>query len=322
MMAQPQRLRAAAPPLRRAGGDAAWPEPRVPGRKLLRGLRAAARGVLVVLWTLLVVPVQAVLIRLPGRAKAHLARFYWRVVTRLLGLRVRVIGERAGDRHVRSGRRPIVFVANHSSWLDIATLGGLLDACFVSKAEVGRWPGIGLVARLGRTVFVSRRAGETARERDEMRARLAGGDNLVLFPEGTSSDGSRVLPFRSAFFSIVEGPDPPLVQPVSLVYDRLGWLPTGKATRPIFAWYGGMDLAPHFWRFAQQRGLRATVVFHPALDPAAFPSRKALAQAAWSIVADSAAALRQNRPCEPTLAGGANRPAVVTSGLPARRSTA
>ena len=286
-MAQLRRLRA--PALPRLTADAAWPEPRIPGRKLLRGFRAGARGVLVVLWTLIVVPIQAVLIRLPGSAKVRFARFYWRVATAMLGLRLRVIGKPARS------TRPIVFVSNHSSWLDIPTLGGLLDACFVSKAEVGRWPAIGIVAKLGRTVFVSRRPGETARERDEMRARLDGGDNLVLFPEGTSSDGSRVLPFRSAFFSVVEGPNPPLVQPVSVVYDRLGWLPTGRATRPIFAWYGGMDLAPHFWQFAQQRGLRATVMFHPALDPAAFPSRKALAQAAWVVVADSAAALRQNR---------------------------
>ena len=272
----------------------------MPGRAVLRGLRAVRRGSFVVLWTLPAALVQAVLIRSPGRAKVRFAQLYWWVVARLLGLSVRVIGER-----VRSGGlqgRPVVFVANHSSWLDIPTLGGLLDARFVSKAEVGRWPGIGLVAKLGRTVFVTRRAGETARERDAMQALLAAGDNLLLFPEGTSSDGSRVLPFRSAFFSVVEGlgergePPPPLVQPVSVVYDRLGWLPTGKAARPMFSWYGGMDLGPHFWRLAQQRGMRATVVFHPPLDPAAFPSRKALAQSAWTVVADGAAALRQNRP--------------------------
>ena len=271
----------------------------MPGRALLRGLRAFRRGALVVLWTLLAALLQAVLIRLPGRAKVSFARFYWRVVTGLLGVRVRVLGrkERAGAMH--APRRPIVFVSNHSSWLDIPTLGGLLDACFVSKAEVGRWPGIGIVAALGRTVFVSRRPGNIGRERDEMRARLANGDNLLLFPEGTSSDGSRVLPFRSAFFSIVEeseGWQAPLVQPVSIVYDRLGWLPAGRAARPMFAWYGGMDLAPHFWRLAQQRGLRATVVFHAPLDSAQFPSRKALAQAAWTSIAEGAAALRQNRP--------------------------
>ena len=294
-------------------GVAAWPEPRLPGRALLRSLRAIRRGALVVLWTLSAVLVQAVLIRLPGRAKVSFARLYWRVVTWLLGMRVRVIGRRA-QRERAGPRRPIVFISNHSSWLDIPILGGLLDACFVSKAEVGRWPGIGIVATLGRTVFVSRRPGDTGRERDDMRARLAGGDNLLLFPEGTSSDGSRVLPFRSAFFSIVENSGEwraPLVQPVSIVYDRLGWLPAGRAARALFAWYGGMDLAPHFWRLAQQRGLRATVVFHPPLDPAQFPSRKALAQAAWAVVADGAAALRQNRP-PPTAVGEPVRQLVLT----------
>ncbi len=131
-----------------------------------------------------------------------------------------------------------------------------------------------------------------------MRGRLARGDNLLLFPEGTTSDGSRVLPFRSSFFSIAEGEDPPLVQPVSIVYDRLGGLPTGRAARPIFAWYGDMDLASHFWQLAQHRGLRASILLHAPLDPARFANRKALAHAVWKSVADGAATLRQNRPVE------------------------
>jgi 1-acyl-sn-glycerol-3-phosphate acyltransferase len=186
-------------------------------------------------------------------------------------------------------------------------LGGRIDACFVSKDEVAGWPLINLVARLGRTVFVRRRRSSTGRERDDMRQRLADGDNLILFPEGTTSDGSRVLPFRSAFLSIAELPSgsdgrPPLVQPVSVVYDRLGYLPTGRASRPLFAWYGDMSIGSHFWQLAQHRGLRATVLLHQPLDPTAFPSRKALAQAAWVAVANGAATLRQNRPAEPIAA--------------------
>ena len=92
----------------------------------------------------------------------------------------------------------------------------------------------------------------------------------MLFPEGTTSDGSRVLPFRSAFFALAEGArTPPLIQPVSVVYDRLGGLPTGRASRPVFAWYGDMDIASHFWRFAQHRGLRVSVLLHAPLDPLA-----------------------------------------------------
>jgi 1-acyl-sn-glycerol-3-phosphate acyltransferase len=192
-------------------------------------------------------------------------------------------------------------VSNHSSWLDILVLGGRLEACFIAKEDVAGWPVIGWVARLGRTVYVRRKRTSTARERDEMRVRLTDGDNLILFPEGTTSDGSRVMPFRSAFLSIAEvaaTPDgkPPLVQPVSVVYDRLGYLPAGRNTRALFSWYGDMDIGSHFWRIAQYRGMRATVLLHAPLDPADFPSRKALAQATWNAVAEGAAMLRQNRP--------------------------
>ena len=174
----------------------------------------------------------------------------------------------------------------------------------IAKEEVGSWPVIRTIARLGRTVFVRRSRASTGRERDDMHGRLAGGDSLILFPEGTTSDGSRVLPFRTAFLSIAEMPVtpaglPPIVQPVSVVYDRLGGLPMGRASRPLFAWYGDMDIGSHFWRLAQHKGLRATVLLHQPLDPLAFPSRKALAATCWDIVADGASTLRQNRPARP-----------------------
>jgi 1-acyl-sn-glycerol-3-phosphate acyltransferase len=270
------------------------------GRRLMRRSRAVRRGLTVLLWTLVAVLIQAVCLLLPGRAKVAFAKIYWAVFCRLLGLRVRVIGQSA-DRGAPDGRR-VVFVSNHSSWLDIAALGGRLPGCFVSKADIARWPVISTVARLGRTVFITRRRGATGRERDAMRARLAEGDNLILFPEGTTSDGSRVLPFRSAFFGIVEaspGEPPPLIQPISVVYDRLAGLPIGRANRPLFAWYGDMDIASHFWRLAQHRGLRATVLLHTPLDPASFADRKSLSRAVWQAVADGAATLRQNRPARP-----------------------
>lgn len=261
---------------------------------LLRRVRAIRRGLTVLLWTLLAVLIQAPLVLLPGRTKVVFAQIYWRVFARLLGLSVRVIGQPA----VRAGR-PVVYVSNHSSWLDIPVLGGQLDGCFVAKAEIAGWPLVSIIAKLGRSFFVSRQRGATRTERDAMRARLAAGDNLVLFPEGTTSDGSRVMPFRSTFFAIAEGPHPPLIQPVSVAYDRLAGLPTGRACRPLFAWYGDMDIASHYWRLAQHRGLRATVLLHAPLDPAQFPNRKALARAVWGTVADGAATLRQNRPARP-----------------------
>ncbi len=292
-------------------------EPDIAPRHRLHPLRPVRRGVAIALWTIPAAAAQSLLLVLPGRGKVIFARIYWANVCRLLGLHVRVIGAPAK----RLGGRPVVFVSNHSSWLDILTLGGVLEGCFIAKEEVGRWPVVRTVARLGRTVFVSRRARNTARERDDMRDRLDAGDNLILFPEGTSSDGSRVLPFRSVFFSVAErrgeGPgllaQPPLIQPVSVVYDQLGGLPMGRASRPVFAWYGDMDLASHFWRLAQHRGLRATVLLHAPVDPTAYASRKELSQAVWQTVAAGAAALRQNRPVRPAL-----HPAVIDGTPPAR----
>ena len=282
------------PGLSAVTGSAERPAPTAP-RRVMRPLRAARRGASIALWTIPAALTQAALLALPGRGKVAFARMYWASLCSLLGLDVRVIGTPAQ----RLDGRPVVFASNHSSWLDVLVLGGVVEACFIAKADVARWPVIQTIARLGRTVYVSRRATSTGRERDDMRARLDAGDNLILFPEGTSSDGSRVLPFRSAFFSIVEGDQPPLIQPVSIVYDQLAGLPMGRASRPVFAWYGDMDLGSHFWRLAQHRGLRATVLLHTPVDPAAYPSRKALSQAVWQTVAEGAATLRQNRPVVP-----------------------
>ena len=261
------------------------------GHRLVRKARAVRRLVVLMLWTLPAILIQSVCLILPGRAKIVFAQIYWAVFTRLLGFRVRVLGA------ITASTRPVVFVANHSSWVDVPVLGGVLRGCFVAKSEIAGWPLVNVLAWLGRTVFVSRLRGTTARERDAMRARLQSGDNLILFPEGTSSDGTRVLPFRTSFFAAAEASDttPPLVQPVSVVYDLLGGLPTGRASRPLFAWYGDMDILTHFWRLGQHSGLRATVLLHAPLDPTQFTNRKALAQVSWQAVADGAATLRQNR---------------------------
>jgi len=269
------------------------PDVPVTRRGIMRRGRAIRRGVSIAIATVPCLVIQAVMLVIPGRGRVVFARMYWAMLCRLIGLRVRVIGQASAT------GRPVVFASNHSSWLDVLVLGGHLDACFVAKAEVGTWPVVSLIARLGRTVYVSRRATRTGHERDDMQSRLADGDNLILFPEGTSSDGSRVLPFRSAFFAIAEGTARPLVQPVSIVYDQLAGLPMGRASRPVFAWYGDMALGSHFWRLAQLRGLRATVLLHQPIDPARYASRKALSAAVFAVVADGAATLRQNRPATP-----------------------
>jgi lyso-ornithine lipid O-acyltransferase len=264
--------------------DGPWPGPRA-----LSGLgRVLLRAAAFLLWTALCAPVQGLLLLMPGRGKAWFTTIYWSGVCVLLSLRVRVIGVPA------SGSEPVVFVSNHSSWLDIPALGAKLQASFIAKNEVGRWPGVSVVARLGRTIYVSRRVTGARRENQDIRARIAAGDSLVLFPEGTTSDGARVMPFRSAFLAIAETDQPHIIQPVSIVYDELDYLPVRREQRALFAWFGDMELASHFARIGRHRGLRVTILFHPPFDAAHRPSRKRLALESWRQVAEGAAMLRHN----------------------------
>ncbi len=270
--------------------------PALPGQRLfVRQFRAVRRIFGVALLTPPACLLQAAFLAIGGQPRVWFAAFYWRSVARLIGLHVRVIGTPLRPSSQRQDGRPVIYVCNHSSWLDIPALGGTLRACFVAKDDVAGWPIVGTIARLGRTVFVSRSRQGIGRERDQMQERLRANDDLILFPEGTSSDGSRVLPFHSSFFAAAYGEGRPLIQPVSVVYDRLAGLPVVRGSRAVFAWYGDMELAPHVWRLAQWRGKRVTMLFHAPLDPADFASRKALSQAAWDVVADGASALRQNR---------------------------
>ena len=288
-----------------------------PGRlgQRVDALQACLRLAGVVVWVPLSVGFEALLLPIPGVLKIRWTRVIWGVLCKLLDLDIQVIGEPVGTVGGQKGRdrgeRPVIYVANHSSWLDIPVLGTKIYSVFVAKGDIERWPIMGLVSKIGRTIFVSRNRSTTGRERDEMITRLATGDNLILFPEGTSSDGSRVLPFMSTFFAIAKLPRlpknappvdmpsyppglTPLIQPISLVYDRLEGLPVHRTRRAIFSWYGDMDLGPHVWQFLKRRNKRATILLHPPLAPENFPSRKALANAAWAAVAHGAAALRQN----------------------------
>lgn len=235
-------------------------------------------------WTLLLMPVQALglMLRLPWTT--NFPRFYHRACCRILGLRVRRIG------HPTAGR-PVLFAANHISYLDITVFGSLIPGSFVAKREVRRWPLFGWLARLQRTVFIDRQVRSTARQRDSIAVRLAAGDALILFPEGTSGDGNRVLPFKSALFSVAEErvAGTAIVQPVSIAYTRLDGMPIGRGLRPLFAWYGSMAMLPHLWTMIGLGAVEAVVQFHAPTTLAECGSRKDLARYCETRVASGLA---------------------------------
>lgn len=218
------------------------------------------------------------------------ARKYHLLCCWMAGFRIKVHGE-------PSAAHPTLFVANHASYFDIPVLGSLLRASFIAKAEVAGWPVFGFLAKLQRTVFIERVRSRAGEHRGQVSERLSAGDQLVLFAEGTSNDGTRVLPFKSALFSAAEPVDghEVTVQPVSIAYTRTDGVPLGRTMRHWFAWYGDMDMAPHFWGALGLGVTTVEVVFHPTVTLAQFGSRKALADHCQRLVAAGVGACNAGR---------------------------
>jgi len=214
---------------------------------------------------------------LAGRRWRRPVAWVWFVaIQKLSGVTLRVVGAPWRD-------GPTLFVANHISYLDIILLGRHLDGLFVAKSEIAGWPAIGWLARLAGTIFV-RRSLEAARDQCHMLTGVINsGNNVILFPEGTSGLGDKVLPFKSTLFEVPYRVAPELdlrVQPVAIAYLEAGGAPC--RTRPIrslVAWYGRMTLVPHLWRFLSLRGAVVELRFSEPVKASDFTWRRDLANA-------------------------------------------
>ena len=249
--------------------------------------------------TLAALPVQAAALSFGWHGVArHLPRLYHRMVCRVLGIKLTTRG-------TVSTTHPTLFVSNHASYIDIEVLGALIAGSFVAKSEVKSWPVFGTLAQLQRTVFVDRRVRSSADQRDSLTGRLQAGDSLILFPEGTSNDGNRLRPFKSALFSAAEirvADQPLTVQPVTIAYVRLNGEPIGRHMRPYFAWYGDMALADHLWQLVGLGQTEVVVEFHAPVTVEALGSRKRLAEHCERVIADALARANSGRHVEPGLA--------------------
>jgi lyso-ornithine lipid O-acyltransferase len=211
----------------------------------------------------------------------RLPLLFHRNLLKLIGFDVRTHGGVASA-------APVFFVANHVSYLDIPVLGAFIPASFVAKAEVAGWPLFGFLAKLQGTVFIERRSARAGQQRDQLTSHLAEGRNLIIFPEGTSSDGQMVLPFKSSLFGAIETAAEDidiLVQPVSVACTALDGLPLTQNLRPFYAWYGDMTLLPHLWQAFKCDRFTIDLVFHPPIRAKELPDRKELAAACQRAVA-------------------------------------
>jgi 1-acyl-sn-glycerol-3-phosphate acyltransferase len=245
-------------------------------------LRASIILFFFLLLTLPLMPIQALLIAARLRAARYLPYFYHGLVRRLLGVRVHLSGA-----PIAPG--PVLIVSNHISWLDIPVLASLTPLCFIAKREVASWPFISWLAKLQRTIFIDRtRRAAVAETRKQILQRLEAKERVVLFAEGTSSDGNQVLPFKSPLFAAIE-PDGAnesgyKIQTCAIVYTHIHGLPMNRQQRPAIAWYGDMGMPSHAWGVLKGGPLDVHVRLGEPVSIVEVGDRKSLANHAYERV--------------------------------------
>lgn len=234
--------------------------------------------------SIVLIPIQALALALKiKRVSWVLPRVWNRSVLWLIGIRVHEHG-------ALSETRPLLLVSNHVSWLDIMVLAGIKHVSFIAKREVGTWPFIGLLAKLNGTVFVNREKRQSTGDAAKAIAdRLAEGRVMVLFGEGTSSNGIHVLPFRTALVggavrAMGDDGAKAAVQPVAINYTQLHGVPIGRFHKPRVAWYGDMEMADHLWWILRHGDLDVDVAFGEPIPLADGVDRKRVARRAEEVV--------------------------------------
>ncbi|WP_085024882.1 lysophospholipid acyltransferase family protein [Ensifer aridi] len=233
---------------------------------MINWVRVALCVMLLILVSLALMPIQIICLWLDLRPRRWLPRYWHRVASLLLGLRVRVHGE-------LDHRRPLLLSANHVSWKDILVLSSVADVVFVAKSDVKSWPIFGVLARLQASIFVERgQKRTTGQQVNEIGRRLADGEIVVLFPEGTTSDGNRLLDIKTSLFGAAASaiPQSPTgvvhVQPLAISYTGIHGMPMGRYYRPIAAWPGDIGLLPHLIGVLREGALDVDVDFGEAVD--------------------------------------------------------
>jgi 1-acyl-sn-glycerol-3-phosphate acyltransferase len=228
--------------------------------------------------------------RMSSAWRAGTIRGLYKILCFGLGFKLRVYGAPVTN-------RPCLYVSNHLSYLDIPLLGSLLQASFVSRADVENWPLIGYLGKLQNTVWIDRRPELAVQHAKELRRRIEIGDRILVFPEGTSTDGLHLLPFKSTLFEVAapikntDGTETQVtVQPISIIVTEMGNLPIGRHQRPLYSWYGDMTFEHHFWDVLQRAGFTLEVQFHAPVTMAQFGNRKKLAAHCEKVVAEGVSA--------------------------------
>jgi len=206
------------------------------------------------------VPIQFLLILVKSNLRFFLPLIFHKFLLKILGIRLSIKGK-PGE------RKPLILIGNHCSYLDIVILGSVLPVCFVAKSEIKGWFLFGTLASLQNSIFIDRRNFKALDSLKKISKNLSSNFAIIIFPEGTTNNGKRVLKFRASLFKIFED-DPTLgLQNFSLCYTHINSMPLDNRMRPNIAWYGEMSLITHLKRLLNYSSIGAKLQFHPTIVP-------------------------------------------------------
>ena len=249
----------------------------------MKKLKASVKFLLFALLTLPIVALQSLLLLIHTGKGAYILPWLWQnAVCLIFRIKVKITGAPYTDKQT-------IYVSNHISYLDIPVIGSLLRASFVAKKDVASWPVFGFLSTLQQTAFISRDRADATKAKNDLDQMLNDGKSLIIFPEGTSTDGREVVPFKSSLFSIAmkEELTDIYIQPITLKMETVDkkTLET-QADRDLYSWHINMDapLADHLWLFAKSKGAEISLNFHRPVKAHDFENRKTLAKSCYDSV--------------------------------------
>jgi len=248
---------------------------------------AIFRVLLLILLTTIIIPTCLFVRKFLPRYRFHAPRFFHRVICKILNVKIEVKGE-------ISKYNPTLFVSNHMSYVDIPVLGSVLLGAFVSKSEIRTWPIIGLLATLQNTIFVQReKRRDAGNQANTISDRINSGDSIMVFPEGTTGSGTKVLKFKSSLFSIAKKKykynssmeeEFIKVQPITISFDEINNAKVVYEERGLYSWIGDEALWPHMPKFIGLGKKKIVVTFHPVVSMSQFENRKKIAKYCEDVI--------------------------------------
>ena len=209
-----------------------------------------------------------------------LIRKSWSVlILRLFGLKLKVIGKQSYN--------STIFVSNHISWTDILVIQSVLDIIFVAKSDVKKMPGLGFLASIANTIFIDRNPQKISKDSLILKKKIEKGELICFFPEGTSTDGLRVLKFKSGFFQLLfdgiynQNEYIKKVQPLSIYYQ----VHNKNLSKDFYGWWGSMSIISHITKILCLSSGSVELKFHDSLNSEEFNDRKEIALAAENTIA-------------------------------------